>query len=239
MDMLVRGLERIADLSQEEQQALRNLPVRSRTLKSGQDIVHNGDRPGQCCLIVEGWAFRYKLVGEGQRQILSFHVPGDIPDLQSLYLHTMDHSLGTLTEATVAFFLHDDVRELSIRYPNIGAVLWRTTLVDGAIFRQWIVGLGRRSAYNRMAHLFCELYLKLEAIDLAEKHRFALPLTQGQLADAVGLSNVHVNRVLKDMRLKGLVTLDGNVLAIHNWGMLVRVAEFDDAYLHLRKRAAG
>jgi CRP-like cAMP-binding protein len=239
MDMLVRRLESIADLSREERQALRSLPVRIRTLKAGQDIVHDGDQPTQCCLVVEGWAFRYKLVGAGQRQILSFHVPGDMPDLLSLHLHTMDHSLATLTEATVAFISHDIVHDLIARHPNIGALLWRNTLVDGAIFRQWIVAIGRRPAFPRIAHLFCELYLKLEAVGLAEGHQCTLPLKQGQLADALGISNVHVNRVLKDMRGKGLVTMKGSALNIHAWDKLVQIAEFDDAYLHLKKRNFG
>jgi CRP-like cAMP-binding protein len=239
MDMLVRRLESVADLSHEEREAIQNLPARIRTLKSGQDIVHDGDRPSQCCLIVEGWAFRYKLVGAGHRQILSFHVPGDMPDLQCLHLHTMDHSLATLTEATVAFISHDSVRELIARHPNIGAVLWRNTLVDGAIFRQWIVAIGRRTAFPRIAHLFCELYLKLEAAGLARGHFCTLPISQIQLADALGISNVHVSRVLKEMRGKGFVTLKGSELIIHAWDALVRVAEFDDAYLHLKKRDVG
>lgn len=236
MGMLVRRLESIADISLEEREAIQKLPARIRILKSGQDIVQDGDKPSQCCLMVEGWAFRYKLVGAGHRQILSFHVPGDIPDLQSLHLHTMDHSLATLTSATVAFISHDSLRELTDLFPKIAAVLWRHTLVDGAIFRQWIVGIGSRSAHDRVAHLFCELYLKLEAVGLAEDHRCTLPLTQIQLADAMGISNVHINRVLKEMRSKNLISLKGSALAIHSWDELVRIAEFDEAYLHLKKR---
>ena len=236
MGMLVRRLESIADISLEEREAIQKLPARIRILKSGQDIVQDGDKPSQCCLMVEGWAFRYKLVGAGHRQILSFHVPGDIPDLQSLHLHTMDHSLATLTSATVAFIAHDSLRELTDLFPKSAAVLWRHTLVDGAIFRQWIVGIGSRSAHDRVAHLFCELYLKLEAVGLAEDHRCTLPLTQIQLADAMGISNVHINRVLKEMRSKNLISLKGSALAIHSWDELVRIAEFDEAYLHLKKR---
>ncbi|WP_245436635.1 Crp/Fnr family transcriptional regulator [Methylobacterium sp. V23] len=237
--MLVRKLESIADLSQEERQALQSLPIRVRPLGSGQDIVQDGDRPSQCCLIVEGWAYRYKLLGEGKRQILSFHIPGDTPDLQSLHLQTMDHSLATLTEATLAFIPHENLRELVARFPGLAAVLWRDTLVDAAIFREWMTGIGRKSSYGRVAHLFCEMYLKLEAVGFAKEHRCTLPLTQGQLADALGMSNVHANRVLQEMRSKDLITLKSNELVIHAWSELVHAGEFDPTYLHLGKRTSG
>ena len=239
MTMLQRKLESIATLSEEERDAILGLPARVRTLGAGQDIVRDGDKPSQCCLVVEGWVFRYKLLDEGRRQILSFHVPGDTPDLQSLHLHTMDHSLGTMTQATLAFLAHDSVRDLTLRFPHLAGLLWRDTLIDAAIFREWMTGMGRKSAYGRIGHLFCEMYTKLEAVGLASDHRYALPLTQGQLADALGLSNVHVNRVLQEMRGKGLITLQASTLVIHDWDELRRSSEFDPSYLHLEKRAVG
>lgn len=239
MAMLVRKLESIAALSDPERQAILNLPVKVHTLRARQDIVHDGDHPSQCCLLLEGWAVRYKLTQMGRRQILSFHVPGDVPDLQSLHIDTMDHSLGTLTPATVAFIPHDSLRDLLARFPGIAALLWRDTLVDAAIFRAWIVQMGQRSAYEHMAHLFCELYLKLLAVGLADEHRLPLPLAQADLAAALGLSGVHVNRVLQEMRAKGMITLGGNTLVIKAWNELIAVAEFDATYLHLKKRVAG
>ena len=236
---LIRKLESIASLSREERQAIESLPVNGRLLKAHQDILHEKDRPSQCCLIVDGWACRYKLLSQGRRQIFSFHVPGDIPDLQSLHIGTMDHSLATLTEATVAFIPHASMRDLTARFPNIAAVLWRDTLIDAAIFREWMVGMGRRSAYERIAHTFCELYLRQQAVGLASEHRCPLPITQLDLGDALGLSNVHVNRVLQEMRGKGLITLQGSTLVIEAWDELRRVAEFDPTYLHLEKQAAG
>ncbi|WP_244472891.1 Crp/Fnr family transcriptional regulator, partial [Methylobacterium sp. Leaf100] len=146
MTMLLRKLDSIATLSNEEQEAVRNLPARTRTLEPGQDIVREGDKPSQCCLVLEGWLCRYKILGEGRRQIFSFHIPGDTPDLQSLHLPVMDHSLGTVTVATVAFIPHDSVRDLTLRFPRLGAVLWRDTLIDAAIFREWMTGMGRKSA---------------------------------------------------------------------------------------------
>ncbi len=235
---LIRKLESIAALTDEERGAVESLPVRTRVLQPRQDIVRDGDRPSQCCLILEGWACRYRLLSEGRRQIFSFHVAGDIPDLQSLHMPVMDHSLATMTAASVAFIPHEDLRDLTARFPRIAAVLWRDTLVDGAIFREWIMGLGRRSAFEHIAHLFCELYLKQEAVGLAGEHRCPLPLTQLDIADAAGLSNVHVNRVLQEMRGRSLITLRSNTLVIEAWDELLRLSEFDATYLHLEKRAA-
>jgi CRP-like cAMP-binding protein len=236
---LITKLESIATLSDEERHAVESLPVKVRGLGPRHDIVRDGDKASQCCLILEGWACRYKILGEGKRQIFSFHMAGDIPDLQSLQISLMDHTLATLTRATVAFIPHEALRDLTYQYPRLGAVLWRDTLVDAAIFREWMVCMGRRSSYDHLAHLFCELYLKQEAVGLAGEHRCPLPMTQADLADASGISNVHVNRVLQEMRGNGLITLRGNTLVIQAWDELIRAAEFDDAYLHLRKRAAG
>lgn len=236
MAMLVRKLESIADLSAEEREAILGLPLRTQALQAKQDIVREGDRPSQCCLILNGWACRYKLLGEGRRQILSLHIPGDVPDLQSLHLHTMDHSLGTLTKATLAFIPHDALRALTVRFPNVAAVLWRDTLIDAATFREWMTGMGRRDAYERIAHLFCELYLKQEAVGLATEHRCQIPLTQIELSDALGLTPVHFNRVLKEMREKRLIAMKAGTLAIEAWDELARACEFDPTYLHLVKR---
>jgi CRP-like cAMP-binding protein len=233
--MLIRKLESIAHLSDEERQAIESLPIRTRVLQPRQDIVRDGDKPSQCCLLLDGWACRYKLLSEGRRQILSFHIPGDIGDLQSLHIQSMDHSLGTLTTATVAFIPHESLRELTARFPGVAAILWRNTLIDAGIFREWMIGMGRRSAYERIAHTFCELYLRQQAVGLASEHRCPWPISQIDLSDALGLSNVHVNRVLQEMRGKGLITLRGPTLVIQVWDELRRVAEFDPTYLHLGK----
>lgn len=238
MTMLIRKLESIVTLSDEQRQAIERLPVRTHTLAARQDIVRDGDKPSHCCLILDGWACRYKLLGDGRRQILSFHIAGDVPDLQSLHIHTMDHSLATVTKATVAFIPHESLRDLTLRHPSIGALLWRDTLIDAGIFRAWMVGMGRRSAFEQVAHLFCEMYLKLQAVGLAEHYRCPLPLTQIDLADALGLTSVHINRVLKEMRGRTLITLHDHTLVINAWDELLRVSEFDPTYLHLERRAA-
>jgi CRP-like cAMP-binding protein len=137
---LIRKLESIVDLSPEEREALAHLPMIVRDLKAGQDIVREGDRPSQCCNIIEGFAFRYKIMDGGKRQIFAFHTPGDAPDLQSIHLSVMDHSLATLTRCKVAFIPHDAVRALIRAQPRIGDILWRDTLIDAAIFREWMSG---------------------------------------------------------------------------------------------------
>ncbi|MCJ2139083.1 Crp/Fnr family transcriptional regulator [Methylobacterium sp. E-066] len=239
MNWLIRKLESIASLSEVERRAIESLPVRIHKLNVRQDIVRDGDKPSHCCLIIDGWACRYKLLSQGKRQILSFHIPGDILDLQSLHVPTMDHSLGTLTKAIVAFILHESLRELTARHPGIAAILWLDTLIDAGIFREWLVSMGRRSAFEHVAHLFCELYLKLQAVGLAGNYRCPLPVTQADLADALGLTPVHINRVLQAMRGKTLITLRSSTLVIEAWNELLRVSEFDPTYLHLEKRATG
>lgn len=234
---LIRKLESITTLSDKERGAIETLPVKVRTLRARQDIVRNGDTASQCGLLLDGWACRYKIIGEGKRQIFSFDVAGDIPDLQSLHIPLMDHSVATMTAATVAFIPHETLRDLTARFPGIAAKLWRNMLVDAGIFREWMVSMGRRSAFDHMAHLFCELYLKQAAVGLAGGYRCPLPVTQLDLADALGLSNVHVNRVLQEMRGKGMITLHGNTLVIEAWEKLLQASEFDATYLHMRKRA--
>ncbi|MBP1178052.1 Crp/Fnr family transcriptional regulator [Methylobacterium sp. PvR107] len=236
--LLIRKLENIATLTDEQRQALESLPVRTHVLNTRQDIVRDGDKPTHCCLVLDGWACRYKLLNQGKRQILSFHIAGDIPDLLSLHVPTMDHTLATVTNATVAFIPHESLRALVAHHPRLASLLWRDTLIDAAIFREWMTGMGRRSAFERIGHLFCEMYVKLEAVGLAGDHRCPLPLTQVDLADALGLTPVHVNRVLQEMRRQTLLTLRSRTLQIEAWDELSAAAEFDPGYLQLEARAA-
>ncbi|MBM6583800.1 Crp/Fnr family transcriptional regulator [Microvirga sp. BT689] len=235
---LIRKLESIARLAPEEKAALQRLPLRLKTVAADQDIVSEGDTPFECCMIVEGFACRYNLTAQGKRQILSFHISGDIPDLQSLHLKVMDHSLGTLIPCKLAFIQHDDLRSLMRNHPRLGDLFWRDTLIDAAVFRQWVVNVGRRESLTRMAHLLCELLVRLRAVELVDDHAFDLPVTQGELADALGISNVHVNRVLQDLRKLGLIALQGKALRVLDWEGLKTTGEFDPTYLHLTKEEA-
>jgi CRP-like cAMP-binding protein len=234
---LIRKLEAIFDLTADERDGVLGLPLTIRTVGEDQDLVRDGDRPSECCMIIEGFAARYKLTVEGKRQIMSFHIPGDIPDLQSLHLQVMDHSLGTLVPCTVGFIQHDHIRELTRRFPRIGDAFWRDTLIDAAVFREWMMGIGRRSAYTRIAHLLCEMLVRLRTVGLADGHAAELPVTQAELGDALGLSTVHVNRVLQELRGNGLITLRGRFLSVQDWPGLKQAGEFDATYLHLAPKA--
>ncbi len=235
---LIHKLESILVLSEDEEDVLRKLSGTVKSLGPRQDLVCEGDRPSECCLILEGFAYRYKLTEEGKRQIFSFHIPGDLPDLQSLHLDVMDHSVASLSACKAMSIPHETVRDLTRRCPRIGDAFWRDTLIDGAVFREWMLGLGRREAYGRMAHFLCELYVRLRAVGLTDGDGYAMPLTQAELGDALGLSTVHVNRTLQELRGEGLITLRAGAVTVLDWDRLKEAGEFDPTYLHLRKEAA-
>jgi CRP-like cAMP-binding protein len=238
-NLLIRRLESIFTLTDDERQALENLPMQVVVIKEGQDIVREGDRPSRSCLLLSGFACVYKVTGDGKRQIVGFSIPGDIPDLQSLHLEVLDTSLGTLTPCRVGFITHEVLRNICERYPRIAAAFWRETLIDAAIFREWVMNVGQREAYNRMAHIFCELLVRLRAVGLAEDHACDLPITQAEFADALGVSTVHVNRVFQEMRANGLIETNGTQVTIPDWETLKRAGDFDPTYLHLKRDQAA
>ena len=237
LNPLIRKLESVASLSAEEKAAVLDLPVTVRQMRADHDIVRERDRPTQSCLVLDGWLCRYKILESGARQIFSFHIGGDIPDLQSLHLRTMDHNLGTLVQSTVAFIQHESVKNLAKDFPHICNVLWRDTLIDAAIFREWMVGMGRRDAPSRIAHVLCELFIKLQAVGLTKDYSCHFPITQSVIGDALGLSTVHVNRSLMELRGKGLIKLEKQVLTILKWEELRGEGGFDPLYLHLESMA--
>jgi CRP-like cAMP-binding protein len=233
---LIRKLEIIVSLDENERAALLNLPLQLTNLRADQDIVREGDRPSRSCALLEGFACTFKVTAEGKRQITAFYIPGDIPDLQSLHLEVLDSSLGTLTPCQVGFIQHEALHDLCDRHPRIARALWRETLIDASIFREWTVNVGRREAYARIAHILCELMARLKVMGLAKDHTCEIPITQGEFADATGLSNVHVNRVLQELRRDGLITLKGNTLVALDWDQLRLAGDFDPTYLHLQRQ---
>ncbi|WP_267426986.1 Crp/Fnr family transcriptional regulator [Methylobacterium sp. GC_Met_2] len=222
-----------ARLSKTEEHALRKLPVASRTFEAQQDIIYGGATSLHSCVVLDGWTCCYQLLTEGKRQILSIHVPGDMPDLQGLHLPQPDFGMAAITRAVVAFVPHTALRQLSDGSPTIAAALWRETLITAAIHRAWITSLGRRDARQRFAHLICELYLRLEAAGLASDHTMWMPLRQPDLADALGLTSVHVNRTMRSLRLDGLIDLRSRQLVIQDWDGLRALAAFSPQYLRL------
>ena len=232
--VLVQKLSKNNQLDQDDVLAIQALPIHSKRVPADHRFVRDGDRPSESCLIIDGFAFRSKLTPDGQRQILSLHIPGEIPDLQSLHLHVMDHDLTTLTECTLGFIKHDALRELNQKRPNVAAALWRETLIDSAIFREWIVNVGRRPARVRMAHLLMELYERLELIGRTRNGSFELPITQIELADCLGLSVVHVNRILQQLRHEGLVATERRTFHLLDKAKVEDVGQFERMYLHQR-----
>jgi CRP-like cAMP-binding protein len=231
-DALIRKLRINTRLDAEDIAAIERLPFVREELGPGSAIAREGDRPSRCCLVVTGFLYRAKITEEGKRQILSFHVPGDIPDLQSLHLHVSDHDLVALDEATVGFIQHEAMHGITRARPAVTAALWRETLVDAAMFREWIVNVSRRSAAARMAHLLLELARRLDAIGLVRDGAYYLPLTQVHLADALGLTSVHVNRVLQELRKDGVLELKDRVLRFGDVARLQSIGAFDPLYLH-------
>lgn len=235
---LIAKLESIADLTDGERQALLALPMRVQEFRADQDIVREGDRPSQCCLLLDGFMIRFKFTEKGKRQIFAVHTPGDLPDLQSLHIKTMDHSLGTVTPCTAAFIQHEAMEAILLAHPRLAHILWRDTLIDAAIFREWMLGIGRRSAKTRIAHFLCEVFTRLKAVGLEKDDTVALPITQAEVGDSLGLSTVHVNRMLQELRAENLFTWDDGVFVVLDWERLKKAAEFDPGYLHLDRMVA-
>jgi len=229
---LIRKLRTTTDLDDDDIAAIERLPMVPRDIPAQEAIVREGDRPGQSCLLVEGFACRSKTADQGRRQILSIHIAGDIPDLQSLHLKVMDHDVTTLCRCKVAFIPHDALRSLCRERPAVAEALWRETLVDAAVFREWIVNVGRRPAPQRLAHLISELRERLRLVGLSTDDEFQLPMTQLDLADALGLTPVHVNRVLQVLRKDGLLEFRRQVVSLSDADRLMRLGDFDSLYLH-------
>ncbi|HEY7248375.1 MAG TPA: Crp/Fnr family transcriptional regulator [Xanthobacteraceae bacterium] len=232
VEFLIRKLESIGSLSSEQCDALRRLEYRCIAVNAHEDIVREGDRPSTVTLVVQGCLGQYKVVTDGKRQILSFYIAGDIPDLPSLFLSAMDHSLCSLAPSQLAVIPRSAMLALFAAQPQLAYLFWRNTLIDAAIFRECMVGIGRRSAFTRVAHFFCEMIVRMQAVGLSSNYAIELPLTQTDIADALGLSTVHVNRTLQVLRGAGLIKLNRGTLVAIDWPGLRAAGEFDQSYLH-------
>ncbi len=231
--VLLRRLSVTGALDETDQRAIEALPMRIERRGPNETVVSTGGRPSFCCLIVGGFVIRSKVVAEGRRQILAFHQSGDVPDLQSLFLHVLDHEVSTVSECVLAFVPHAALRSLIRSRPVLAESLWRNTLVDAAIFREWMCNLGQRSGISRTAHLILEIYTRLKAIDATHGSSFGFPVTQALLGEAIGMSTVHVNRILQELRAEGLLQIGHGEVTILDEPRLRQVADFDPHYLHL------
>jgi CRP-like cAMP-binding protein len=230
---LVARFERLFALTELERQALQTFPLRIVELAADQDVVREGDRPSRSALLIEGVASTSKVTIKGKRQIMAFHIAGNMPDLQSLHLGILDSDLRTITPCTIGFMDHSPLKALCRDHPRIAASLWRTTLVDASVYREWLANIGQREAFGRLAHVFCEMMSRMDEAGLAEGKQCALPVTQVELGEATGMSSVHVNRTLQELRGANLITFGAGMLTIHNWERLAEAGEFDPTYLHL------
>jgi CRP-like cAMP-binding protein len=229
---LIRRLQTSAGISEDDIREIRALPITVKTYTAEQAVVRDGERATECCLIVDGFCARSKTTSDGKQQILSLHIPGEIPDLMSLFLHVMDHDLCTLTPATLGFINHETLRQLHRRRPYVAEVFWRDTLIDAAMFREWIVNVGQRPAPARLAHVMAELRERLKVIGRVEGNRFEMPLTQEQIGEALGVTAVHANRVIKQLREDGIVEFQRGRVTILDEARFLELADFDNRYLH-------
>jgi CRP-like cAMP-binding protein len=233
---LVRKLTTFADLNEVQRNKLDALCSDVRTVASKTDIASDGDRPESIQLIVDGWAARYKHLPDGGRQIMAFLLPGDLLDAHVTILGHMDHGVRAITRCKVAYIKADSLDTLTSEDNLLARACWWSTLVDEATLRSWIVSLGRRDAYERVAHLLCEIHARAALLGLVHYDRFDLPFTQEEIADATGLTAVHTNRTLQRLRAENLIELSGKVLTVLDVTALQEVAGFDPSFLHLVRR---
>ncbi|MHC1943451.1 Crp/Fnr family transcriptional regulator [Bradyrhizobium sp. UFLA06-06] len=228
IEMMVRKLRSHSELPDEDVEALRAIIAPVKHMSGNAHIVREGELSTQCCVLMSGFAYRSKVSENGKRQILSFHIAGDMPDLQGLAIKRMDHDLITLSKATVGFINHDRLEQTLSTRPVLTRALWRETLTDSARFRQWIVNLGTRDAAGRMAYLLAELRQRLAAMGLVANEQFDFPITQSKLADALGLSVVHVNRILQAFRASGVLDFKRHIVTLRDLEKIVELGGFDE-----------
>ena len=235
-EMLISKLDARSALSAEDKAALVELSFSVRTVSASTYLLREGQSPIRCGLLVEGYAYRQKLTPDGNREIVCLLLPGDLIDLQNIFLHQSDHDVQALTRVTVAEFNVQSLRTLVLSRPAIGRAMWVVTLIEAAIYREWLLNIGRRPAAVRLAHLLCELHIRLQGESSQRMPGFDLLMTQEQIGDALGLTAVHVNRVLKGLERDGLITRSGRRIEVVDWEALKGSAHFNERYLHLDQK---
>ena len=238
-DYLCRKLEHYVRLSADDREILAALEQTNiRTIAARRDIIREGEHPEFANLVIDVWAVRHKMLEDGRRQVLAFLLPGDLCDLNVFLLKEMDHSIGALTSVTIAQIPRDLVDEIEKKRSRLFKALTWDLLVQLAIQRQWTLNLGQRSAIERISHLICELFARLATIGLCRNGTCHVPITQTDLSDAAGITPVHVNRTLQELRGQGLIEWKGREIHVADMEALRRVALFNDNYLHLGREGA-
>lgn len=233
ISLFARKIERFTKLPDDDHAALEAACDRTRRYRAREDIIREGDKPKSIDIIMSGWAARYKVIEDGRRQIVAFLLPGDLFDAEAFLLPAMDHSIAAVTPVTCAEIPRETMDDILRRQPRLAQAMWRDTLVALSIQREWTLSLGQRSALERIAQLLCELFLRLGAVGLTRGDSCDFPLTQSDLAEATGLTSVHVNRTLQELRARGLVSLSGRELTVPDLAALKAASAFNGNYLHL------
>jgi CRP-like cAMP-binding protein len=230
---VLRRLSFSTPLTEDDQRAMLMLPMKLERRGRNETILSTGDRPSTCSFVASGFLFRSKTVADGKRQIFAFHQPGDMPDLQSLFLNVIDHDLWTREESVLGFIPHEPLRDLLRSRPTVATALWRETLVDAARLREWICNIGQREGISRLAYLVLEAYFRWKALEPTTGTTFRFPVSQMLLGEAIGMSTVHVNRMMQELRHDGLLEFEHGEVTIMNEQKLRELADFDPLYLHL------
>jgi CRP-like cAMP-binding protein len=233
LHLLIRKLENFAELADEERRSLHEAAGPVRVHGAHEDLIREGEQPNGVAVMVSGFACRHKMLPDGRRQIIGYFLPGDMCDARVFILKKMDHTISTLAPSTVTILSREGILDITSRYSRLTRAFWWNTLVEEAVGRQWLVSVGQRTALERIAHLFCEIFVRLQSVGLTTVDTCELPVTQSELADTVALSTVHVNRTLKELRRAGLVSMSSKSLVIHDFAGLRALAMFDPGYLHL------
>jgi CRP-like cAMP-binding protein len=220
-------------LTDEEESAILGLKGQIKQAAAHVDFVRQGEQVDHSCLVVGGLVGRFGQSKNGARQITCLHIPGDMADLPSVVSPKSGWGLTALTKTTILRLPHADLRRLAAKHSGIAEAFWRDCVADGSIFSEWVVNVGRRDALAGLAHLFCEMGIRCERAGQGDRRSFSLPITQADLADATGMTNVHVNRTLKELKSRSIVDAQGGTVTIHNWDQLVSTGDFDDAYMLL------
>lgn len=235
LEVLARKLKEHSRLNRDDLNALYELSHVTRMLEANEDLIRQGDDPNVSAVVLTGILARYHLLANGSRQYLSFHMAGDMPDSQALFIDKMDHAVSALGRASVALVPHKELLAAFKRRPSVSFAIWRETLIDAAIFREAITNNSARTMRARMAHLFCELFYRARASGLTEDERFEVPIARMQLGETLGMSIATVNRTLDELRATRTVSFRRGELHVKNWEALVRVGQFNPSYLHQKK----
>jgi CRP-like cAMP-binding protein len=232
LECVLSRLARGSLLSEEDKAAFLALPYRTESVPAHKTLVQEGEPVQFCCMLLDGFVARHKIEQTGKRQIVSFHQAGDIVDLQHLFFSTADHTVEAITPATVAWITDDAFRGLLRKRPLLAEAVWREAMIDASVFREWVLNIGRRDAKSRIAHMLCEVAKRAEAAGLGNSQGFHLPLTQEEIADATGLTGVHVNRMIRELLNEGAIERQGRTYVISDWDRMCDIADFEDSYLH-------